>query len=679
MTLPTPPARKEIIMAPFAAVLTRLMRRPWYPGLLQWLSVLFFVPVVGYLLFGPADKDNPANLLVWLVWWPLLCVLFLVAGRFWCGICPFSKVSDGVRRLVGLRRAVPDFLKEQGGWLILIAFILLSWLEETRGILDSPRQTAILLLSILTGAIVFSLFFQGRVWCRYVCPIGGLSQVYSRAALFKVRPREDICADCTTKDCMVPDAGYAGCPMHLSPFAMESVTQCNLCGGCVKRCQHGSLQLRYEAPAAELTAESPVAPVVLWLIPFLAGLISLLNALESGRLPLEGWLEATAYPVLIKTLLMALALGSTWWLLRSLSRLAASANPGRMSPDAWLALGARPLIPLLLLSHLGHVGAEFWQDGGHLLGPLARVLETPGLALPGLWGADWTAYANALCILLGLVLALALLGWTAFRAQGIDRARFVLAFGAFYLLFAGWNLYATWPLSPDASLGAVPKSFQAQAPAPGQAAAPGQSAAPGQAAERVPPTPLTSQVDGQGGEGPDEDDDGWSILWLFIGLNAALLALALILRRERPATVEKEDFSATKTWNIRDGDPGAQGEVLSWLVEQAVQARWRVPAAVSLANAAQEVISFLRGALPPGSKVTVLAILRKNKGVMTISHTGKPLALPDYRGEPQLDDASEEAALAGIELRLAAAQIEHLSYHARMSDNKGSFSLRHSL
>jgi hypothetical protein len=104
-----------------------------------------------------------------------------------------------------------------------------------------------------------------------------------------------------------------------------------------------------------------------------------------------------------------------------------------------------------------------------------------------------------------------------------------------------------------------------------------------------------------------------------------------------------------------------------------------VPAAVSLANAAQEVISFLRRALPPGSKVTVLAILRKNKGVMTISHTGKPLALPDYCGEPQLDDAGDEAALAGIELRLAAAQIEHLSYHARMSDNKGSFSLRHSL
>ncbi len=163
---------------------TKLLKMRGYPGVLQWLSVLFFVPVVGFLLFGPADKDNLANLLIWLVWWPLLCVMFIVAGRIWCGVCPFSKVSDSLQRVVGLRLAVPDFLKEQGLWLILIAFLLLSWLEETAGIVDSPRQTAIMLLTILTGAVAFGLFFQGRVWCRYVCPIGGISHVYARGSLF---------------------------------------------------------------------------------------------------------------------------------------------------------------------------------------------------------------------------------------------------------------------------------------------------------------------------------------------------------------------------------------------------------------------------------------------------------------------------------------------------------------
>ena len=326
-------------------MITNLLKRPWYPAVLQWLSVALFVPIVGYLLFGPAAKDNHANLLVWLVWWPLLCVLFILAGRIWCGICPFSKVSDGIQHLAGLRRAVPEFLKSHGVWLILIAFVLLSWLEETRGILDSPRQTAVLLLTILTGAIAFGLFFQGRTWCRYVCPIGGLSQVYSRGALLKIRNQEALCADCNTKDCVVPDQQYAGCPMQLSPFAMDTVANCNLCGGCVKRCMHGSLHVRLEAPSQDLAAESPMAPVVLWLVACLTGLIGFLNSLESSRLPLEAWIEQSGYPILLKTLLMALALGASWWLLRLSSRLAAGPQASLMSPAAWMALGARPLIP----------------------------------------------------------------------------------------------------------------------------------------------------------------------------------------------------------------------------------------------------------------------------------------------------------------------------------------------
>ncbi len=627
-------------------MLTKILKMSGYPGSLQWLSIWVFLPVMGFLLFGPADKDNLANLLIWLVWWPLLCVMFLIAGRIWCGVCPFSKISDSLQRLVGLRLAVPDFLKEQGLWLILIAFLLLSWLEETAGIVDSPRQTAIMLLAILTGAVAFGLFFQGRVWCRYVCPIGGISHVYARASLFKVRPQEAVCADCTTKDCVVPDAGYAGCPMHLSPFAMDSVANCNVCGACLKRCQHGSLRISLEAPSQDLAASSPVVPVVLWLIAFVAGLISLLNGLDSGRLPLENWVESAAYPVAMKTLFIVLALGGSWWLLNALARLAAGRSAAIMSPAAWLAMGARPLVPLLLLSHLGHVGAEFWGDGGLLLAPLAEALQAPGLALPGIWGAPWTGYFNAFCIGLGLILSLAVLGWTAVRAVGLDRPRLVLSFGLFYLLFAGWNLYATWPLGT-----AEPVAFGAPA--------------------------VLAQ--GLGSATTPGAGEGWSILWPFIGINTALLALALIAGRSRPsAGTDTEDFSATKTWNIKDGATVGQAELLDWLVSQTQQARWKVPAAVSLANAGQEVMTFLQRALPPASRVTALAIMRKNKGVLTISHTGRPLTLPDYRGEPNLDTA-DETAMAGIELRLAAAQIEHLSYHARMSDNKCSFTLRQTL
>ena len=617
------------------AMFNRLLKQPFFPGALQWLSVLVFVPVLGGLLFGPAEKGNYANLLVWLIWWPLLCVLFIVAGRVWCGVCPFSKLSDAIQRLCGLRFPVPDFLKQHGSSVIVTAFLLLTWFQVTTGIVESPRRTAVMLLAILTGALAFGLFFRGRTWCRYVCPIGSISQVYARASLFKLRAQEGICADCTTKDCMVPSATYSGCPMHLTPFAMESVTHCNVCSACVKQCTHGALELQLEAPSRDLEQSSAVAPVVLYLVPFLAGIISFLNAKESGRLPLEHWLEQVAYPVLCKSVLLAAALAVSLSLVRLAAYLAADGDDAERSAPTWLALGARPAIPLLLLSHLGHVSSELWSDGADLLEPLAEALQMPILVSSSLWGADWTAYLNPLAIGTGLLISLLLLVRTARRRVGIVRWRFVFAFGLYYAAFAAWNLFVTWPLAEAAV----------------------------DASALVDATPFASDAPG-----------GWDLLWPFVGINTALLVLALIAGRSTAAVVV-DDFSAKKTWTTRDGGSSVQDELLEWLVVQAVQARWQMPPAVALANAGQEVIEFLKRALPPGSLLTVTINLRKNKGVLTIAHGGRPLDLPDYSGAPLLD-AAPGAELEGIELRLATRQVEHLSYQARLSDGKCIFTLR---
>ena len=108
-----------------------------------------------------------------------------------------------------------------------------------------------------------------------------------------------------------------------------------------------------------------------------------------------------------------------------------------------------------------------------------------------------------------------------------------------------------------------------------------------------------------------------------------------------------------------------------------MQARWQVPAVVRLANAGQEALTLLQRLLPDDAELTVRATLRKNRGVLTINHSGKPLQLPDFR--PVADGETEvDTLMDGLELRLAAAQVEHLSYHARLSEAGGSFTLRQS-
>lgn len=619
-------------------MIPRLLSMRWYPGILQWLSLAFFAAVLVGLLFGPVVKDNLANLLVWIIWWPMLCVLFLVAGRIWCGVCPFSRVSDAIQRVTGLRLPVPDFLKQHSGWVLVVTFLLLTWMEETTGIVQSPHKTAVMLLTILTGAVAFGLFFKGRAWCRYVCPLGGVSQVYARGALWKLRVRDSVCADCATKDCVAPDASYEGCPMHLTPFAIESVANCNLCGACVKRCPNDSLRLTFEAPSSDLKPGVPLAPVVSVMIVCMAGLISFLNLMESGVLPIDEWLRGPLLTPVVSTILMASMLGLSALLVRGVARFVTGI--GTPGAEYLRTAGMLALIPLLLLAHLGHVGAEFWEDGGELSGPLAERVHVSWLHLSGLWGAPWTSYFSAICVVIGAVVSLAVLRWSLAQADRPDRLRAMTGYGLLIALLAGWNIYTAWPRMHEA-----PSTD----------------------------TAMVAHV-----APPDAHGNGWEIVWPFLGINAALIALAVLARRaSRGDAVNAAEFSASKSWTSGRDSTRTQSALLDWLVEQAVQARWQVPAVVRLANAGQEALTLLQRLLPDDAELTVRATLRKNRGVLTINHSGKPLQLPDFR--PVADGETEvDTLMDGLELRLAAAQVEHLSYHARLSEAGGSFTLRQS-
>ena len=621
--------------------MTKFMKYSFYPAIFQWMTLIFFSAVMGWLLFGPADKDNPANLLVWLIWWPMLCVLFIFAGRIWCAVCPFSLVSDLIQRVAGVGLPVPDFLRRHGCWLILTAFLLLSWLEEATGIMDSPRKTALMLMTILSGAIAFGLFLKGRAWCRYVCPIGGISLVYARASLFKIRSDEAACAECATKDCAVPDSVYSGCPMHLTPFAMDSVANCNVCGACVKRCASNALGLRFEAPSLDLSSSSVASPVIAWLVMLLSGMISFLNSLESERLPFEKLLGDTAYPVLMKTFLMSGILAAGCCLFMLLARMVEKYLDSAGSQIIRLG-GALPMIPLLLFTHLGHVSSELWSDGGHLTGLLAKMLKIPMLELDWLWQSTWRLYFSPFCIMAGLAMSLFfLLRLEARRASSVKN-RINLLFGIYYTIFAGYNLFAVWPVRGKVAE-AVKTVTDAQ--------------------ETISLTPAAS--------------DPWMIIWPFLGLLTALLALALIIRKSVQSSgsmIDNEDFGATRAWLIRDSSLVTHSEILEWLLEKAIAAKWRIPAVVGLANASQEVITFLQRTVPKGTAITVNATLRKNKGIFNIFHEGSPLALPDYKGATTID--ADDDALSGLELRLAASQVEYMSYQARLSGVRCSFTLR---
>lgn len=55
------------------------------------------------------------------------------------------------------------------------------------GLEDTAYLSSCLLLLITLGAMVGSWFFERRIWCRHLCPIGGMNGLYAKLAVTELR------------------------------------------------------------------------------------------------------------------------------------------------------------------------------------------------------------------------------------------------------------------------------------------------------------------------------------------------------------------------------------------------------------------------------------------------------------------------------------------------------------
>lgn len=188
-----------------------------------------------------------------MLWWPIIPIVYVFFGRFWCAVCPFAALSDLVQKLVGVNRPVPVFLKRYGIWIIDASFLAITWADHVWGIVESPWGSGILLLLLTFAVIVSGAFFQRRTFCRYVCFLGGLSGNYARTGMLALRANSDICATCTAKAaCYNGTDKVAGCPLFSFPRTMDSNANCNLCGNCIKACPNDAITLAIRRPTKEL-------------------------------------------------------------------------------------------------------------------------------------------------------------------------------------------------------------------------------------------------------------------------------------------------------------------------------------------------------------------------------------------------------------------------------------------
>lgn len=227
----------------------------WIKWLLtqRWFQYALFLPnIVGFALvlltayFGtPIGNANFGIIFVWIVWWAAL-IVFLIpfGGRFWCTMCPLPAPGEWLdhgaviekgkeQPLAAALRKWPNRLKNI--WLQNGAFLSVAMFSAI--ILTRPLATGIVLSLFIVGAVILSKLYGRRVFCRYVCPVGGFIGLYSMVAPVELRVRDpQICLSHKEKECIRGSAAGYGCPWMEYPGNLQRNAYCGLCTECLKTC-----------------------------------------------------------------------------------------------------------------------------------------------------------------------------------------------------------------------------------------------------------------------------------------------------------------------------------------------------------------------------------------------------------------------------------------------------------
>jgi ferredoxin len=268
-----------------------LMKIKWVRRFVTWKyfrqvfiipTLLIFLTIIYLGLFDVQDgQRNLATVYTWTLWWTLVIFTFIIAGRFWCMMCPFAFLGDLAQKFVALNKQLPRWLQNMG--LQTGEFILLTWAFTILAFGSNPFITAVLITLVLLAAIVFSVIYERRSFCRHVCPIGAVIGIYSMVSPIELRPcKEGRCDVHKNKTC-----GDA-CPMLESPHEMDNNVYCNFCMKCQPACTSQNLGLRLRSFGKDIYASLRKTSAEAVAALFLLGVVIVETlAMTSSWKPLE--------------------------------------------------------------------------------------------------------------------------------------------------------------------------------------------------------------------------------------------------------------------------------------------------------------------------------------------------------------------------------------------------------
>ncbi len=403
--------------------LRQVLLSRWYPEGIWIVMMVFFVPVAIAGFMGPQARDSSVTLnLFWAWWWPGYLFLFVFVGRLWCAVCPFMITAEWIRRFslwLFPRQQLTwntRWLNRWGAWILFGGFVAIYLWEKLWDLPHHAALSAWLLLAITAGAVIFSQIYERRLWCRYLCPIGGMNGMFAKLAMVELRSTQQVCgSQCSTFGCYkgsaatpvtftdaLPTEGQVtgGCPLYSHPAQLPDNRDCVLCMTCLKACPHRSVQLNLRFPTSDLLDNHRGFWAEVALLLLLFGGVFMHHAQR-----LLGWLGFPDLPLdadhLLTSTPIALALLSIPAVLtygtHAIARLLDPEQPPYLTV-------IYAYLPFTLAVNLAHYIPAAVTEAGQILPVLARTLGSSGTGLPTLtWSADVAAFLQGVTLLSALI------------------------------------------------------------------------------------------------------------------------------------------------------------------------------------------------------------------------------------------------------------------------------------
>ena len=315
-----PEGKYTINLFQFGRIKTFFKSR-FYPVGLQIVTAAVFSLIFILAFLGSRSPDsNVSVLLVWAMWWPMLTVSWLVGARIWCSVCPMGAVNDLLNRVGKKKFKVPAFIRNYGIYLSAIGLAVIIWAEAASKMPYSPMATGLLLLSIVSFAILSGIFYERRLWCRYLCPLGRLAAIFSGCSIVEWRSNSSICnSTCKDNSCYKGNETTRGCPLYQGPFSLSSNQDCILCGNCVKTCPNDSPALNLRMPGHELWATLKPEKVTTIFVPVILG-TQLFRGIEHSNFMQT--LEVNTHSTwLLYALILIMCIGSSFGFMQAAGKI----------------------------------------------------------------------------------------------------------------------------------------------------------------------------------------------------------------------------------------------------------------------------------------------------------------------------------------------------------------------